>query len=333
MPPRSAAVSAHALPPSTGVPLHVPDVLVASHTVKLRRLAELSALVTLHRHHVIASESLRSDDSLHSYLQHARRRNTLWCKRLAAITLTEEPAALSESMAPFVAEVFVSEMLTRIWTAVLCIRDLRQGCVHASPVVRHVLVNVLELRLRLLQHLLNCAAPLGTLWQADRLRRRVERWIDLLIGELACEEDVLEFAVDPERAVEFRSQSLLLPRGLQPTAGELLLAGLQTSLPEVELHGETATAHVGIAEVIQATLPSQGHSQRGPRRLTVFPPHSQAKPLLPPGTEGAAGNEPSGKPADSPPRRGRSAGIVSLHEFLRRLSLNPPGPWDPPPLN
>lgn len=299
--------------------------------MKLRRLAELSALVTLHRGQVIASESLRSDEALHSYLRHARRRNTLWRKRLAVLTQTEDPAALSEEMAPFVAEVFVSEMLTRIWTAVLCIRDLRQGCVQSSPVVRHVLVNVLELRLRLLQHLLNCAAPLGTLWQADRLRRRVERWIDLLIGELACEEDVLEFAVDPERAVEFRSQSLLLPRGLQPTAGELLLAGLQTSLPEIELNGETAAAHVGIAEVIQATLPAQGHPQQRPWRKTVFPPHSPAGPSLPPGTGGEVGSARGGEPSSR--RRGRSAGFVSLHELLRRLSLNPQEPGDPPPLN
>ena len=301
--------------------------------MKLRRLAELSALVTVHRDHVIAAESLHSEAALHSYLLHARRRNTLWRKRLAALTQTEAPDAQSETMASFVAEVFVSEMLTRIWTAVLCIRDLRQGRVQASPVVRHVLVGVLELRLRLLQHLLNCAAPLGTLWQADRLRRRVERWIDLLIGELACVEDVLEFAVDPERAAEFRSQSLLLPRGLQPTAGELLMAGLQTSLPEIELNGETASAHYGIVEVIQATLPNQGRSHQGHRWWALFPSPPKGEPSCPPGNAGEAGSERAGGASDRQQERGRRAGFISFQEFLRRLSLNEPGSWDSPPLN
>lgn len=301
--------------------------------MKLRRLAELSALVTLHRDHVIAAESLHSEEALHSYLLHARRRNTLWRKRLAALTQTEDPANLSETMSPFVAEVFVGEMLTRIWTAVLCIRDLRQGRVQASPVVRHVLVGVLELRLRLLQHLLNCAAPLGTLWQADRLRRRVERWIDLLIGELACQEDVLEFAVDPGRAAEFRSQSLLLPRGLQPTAAELLMAGLKTSLPEIELNGETASAHLGIAEVIQATLPNQGRPHQGQLWRQLFPSQPPAASSLFPETGGEAGRGGEGGASDRRRRRGRSAGYISFQEFLRRLSLNEPGSWDSPPLN
>jgi hypothetical protein len=105
---------------------------------------------------------------------------------------------------PVVEEILASEILTRVWAAAATARDRYAGTCEAEPLVRSILIGHLEARnraLRLLLYAPGVAADDAV--ELNALRSQTERWTDLLIGSLLAEDDVAEFAVDPERARDF----------------------------------------------------------------------------------------------------------------------------------
>jgi hypothetical protein len=101
-------------------------------------------------------------------------------------------------------EIFASEVLTRVWTAVVTLHNRRNRTADAEPVVRSVLMGHLEARRRALTLLVR--GPGIDSHQAvdlNRLRRRAERWTDMLMGHLLLIGEVSEFAFDAELAAEF----------------------------------------------------------------------------------------------------------------------------------
>ena len=101
-------------------------------------------------------------------------------------------------------EIFVSEILTRVWTAVLVARDRRRRGEVDEPLARSVFESHLDARHRALTLLLHSQA-FGTeqAVSINRLRRRAERWSDLLVSGLFEEQVAKEFAFDAERAADF----------------------------------------------------------------------------------------------------------------------------------
>ena len=91
----------------------------------------------------------------------------------------------------------------------LTAHDRNHSAHQAEPIGRSVLIGHLEARHRTLRLLVN-----GPGIRADealhlnRLRRRAERWTDLLIGNLGARFDVADLAPNPERAREFSHELL-----------------------------------------------------------------------------------------------------------------------------
>lgn len=101
-------------------------------------------------------------------------------------------------------EIFVSEMLTRVWSAVLVAHDRQWQVSVDEHLARSVLISHMEARHRALGLLLDTQGfNMREALAINRLRRRAERWTDVLIGGLLGEADVREFAVDAERASDF----------------------------------------------------------------------------------------------------------------------------------
>ena len=101
-------------------------------------------------------------------------------------------------------EILTGEVLTRVWTAVLCLYDRQQGGKEFESLARSIMVGHLEARHRVLMLIVRGPgiSAEGAV-KLNHLRRRAERWTDLLVGYLARYGDVAEFAIDVERAVEF----------------------------------------------------------------------------------------------------------------------------------
>lgn len=250
--------------------------------MKLRRLAEISALLARHGESVIESGQPVPDQVLQPYLLHSRELLCRW-REASRQPLAPTDASITDvtERETLLSEVLVSELFTRIWVAVLAASDTACGIIHAEPIGRHVLVGVLDVRAHILRELLDEAAPpLGTLMRVNRLRRRIDGWSNLLIGSLAVRYDVLEFAVEPERALEFRDQHLDDPHNQESATWALVSAGIQKSLPNLQVPPERQPQQQSITNTILDLLPTDA-SLTGPAPRRWPSPPTTARIELP----------------------------------------------------
>ncbi|NLY01323.1 MAG: hypothetical protein GXY83_34970 [Rhodopirellula sp.] len=174
-----------------------------------RELVELAALAAVHGPILIRDTSRLSDSCIEQYWTASKCRLDRWGRALKQLS-AEQPLSTARNMSTAAAgqavleEILTGEILTRVWAAVTCAHDRIHGTDLVEPVARSVLIGHLEARHRVLTLLVRGPA-IGTEEAVllNHLRRRAERWADMLIGYLLGLHDVSEFAIDPERARDF----------------------------------------------------------------------------------------------------------------------------------
>ncbi len=233
--------------------------------MNLRNIAELSALVAVRSGHIIQTAEPFPDEMLTNYLQHARDLDRFWRTglELASHDNPETPSR-NEEIELILSEILVSEILSRVWTAVVCVTESRSNLVCAEPIVRHVHVAMLECRYRALKIVVDgTALPLGILTRVDRLRRKCERWSDLLIGHIGSRYDVFEFAVDIGRAEEFSRDFVSGHRHDVQALWTLVMSSLKQTFPRQEVGPNRQTAHRGILSTILNVFPRSAFDSQG----------------------------------------------------------------------
>ncbi len=202
-----------------------------------RELVELAAIVSAHGPVLIRGTRQLSNTSIEQYWVTSKCRLDRWGRSLKDFSdEADDPnPRRREQRWPRVRgvleEIITGEMLTRAWTAVLCAHDRFHGTSQTESVARSVMIGHLEARHRVLNLLVRGPGiDAAEAVRLNHLRRRSERWIDLLVGYLTGMHDVAEFATDPDRAKEFaedlRYQSHL--KGGRH-AWPLVLASLRTA--------------------------------------------------------------------------------------------------------
>lgn len=176
-------------------------------TYTIRHLAEFAGMLS-QRTPWIAPYTPLSESALSDYWVASQCRFERWNRFLHQVESSNswEPGPASEVRTRFldwVEEILVCEMVTRVWTALTTVSEIRTDTRESEPVVRRVYLNHLEARRRLLTLLLagrgmDPAAAVSV----NQTRRRVERWTDLLLGYIMQRGDVAEFAFSPERAYD-----------------------------------------------------------------------------------------------------------------------------------
>ncbi len=236
-----------------------------------QELVELAALVATHGPVLISGSAGLSRASLEDYWTASKCRSDRWGRKLRQYTLEAEE--LGENWArdrwvevlPVLQEVLTSEVLTRVWAAVITAYDHRHGGDLAEPIARSILAAHLEARNRVLR--LIHSGPCAKSQEAaslDQIRRRCERWTDLYIGHLVTAHDVAEFAFDPGRAREFAGDILNENReGVGRPTQALSMGSLRSSFPlklvgpspNIDLNARIAASIVACfpAEIFDAT--------------------------------------------------------------------------------
>ncbi len=178
-----------------------------------RELVELAAIISQHGPALIQSGQPIPAGSVEQDRTASKVRLDRWAWRLKSFSQrTGDDAQRRQAQWPAVRgvleEILASEVLTRVWTAVLCAHDRRRGTDAVEPVARSVLIGHMEARHRVLTLMVRGPGiDAEAAMRLNRLRRRAERWTDLLVGHLAGIHDVSEFAVDPNRARDFADNS------------------------------------------------------------------------------------------------------------------------------
>ncbi len=172
-----------------------------------RELVELAALLAAHGPLLIGPDGSLPSRGIQQYWVASKSRLDRWnwtLKQLAVKAVGCGGGADRSLVRGVCEEILTGEVLTRVWSAVLAAYDRRRGTDVAEPIAQSVLLGHLEARHRVLTLLVSGPGiDAEEAVKLNRLRRRSERWIDLLVGRLAQQFAVSEFAVDPDRARQF----------------------------------------------------------------------------------------------------------------------------------
>src|SRR5436190_13800894 len=174
-----------------------------------RELAELAALVAVHSPAIIHGSGRVPHSVSEQYWAASKCRLDRWGRLLRQLTASTDqtlrPATLAwPRVRPVLEEILATEILTRLWTATAAAYDSARSDQELEPVARNIFSGHLDARRRLLTLLADGRViTLPDAVKLNHLRRRVERWTDMLLAHLAGMIDINEFAFEPERAHDF----------------------------------------------------------------------------------------------------------------------------------
>jgi hypothetical protein len=201
------------------------------------QVVEIAALVGGQAPVMLRTRHCLSEAALEQYWVSAKCRLDRWGRALKQFSAKlQEPAAprslLWNAAQPVLEEILASEVLTRVWTAVGCALDEQYGTRDIAPIVRSVYLGHLEARHRVLNLMLHGQGfGIEAAVMLNRLRCRIERWTDMLLGYVHTAADAKEFAFDIDRMTEFAEDmrhEQLSPGG--QLAWQMTLANLRASL-------------------------------------------------------------------------------------------------------
>lgn len=238
--------------------------------LSVKSLAEVALLVSRVGRCVIADRHEPSPNSLREFWQQTRTLQQQWTVRLDTWSSQADPE-LSQ-LTELGTQLFITELLTRVWSTVLLGVDQQTGRDDLSRIARNAVNGLLQVRhgvmSRLLQQSDSSSAQVA---EIERLRRRSDRWTDLLIGNLAGGRDLFEFAFDVERARDFAAESIEYDPATGPhPVDHLVAAGLRMAflgqLPGTSL---TEPAFQQLVQSIVGALPQDAFHQDGSLRSVI----------------------------------------------------------------
>jgi len=226
----------------------------------VRDLAELAALLAVHSPSIVSGLGHVPHETSEQCWSASKCRLDRWTRLLKQLTQAagqpQLPATLSwPRVQPVLEEILVSELLTRLWAAIAAAHDQHSGGDDLEPVARSIFTSHLDARRRLLSILAEgrvIALPQAT--QLNHLRRRVERWTDMLLAHLASLTDINEFAFDTGRARDFAEDlAHQSARADRDFTAQLMLLSLRASFandladrsPNSDLNRRIASALLG----------------------------------------------------------------------------------------
>jgi hypothetical protein len=173
-----------------------------------REFVELAAVLASQCGAVIHRADQLSFSSAEAYWTSSRCRIENWAQAIKRFqrTLQRAPSKRAAwlSFRPWFDEVLISEVLTRVWTALATASDCKNESHDIEPIARSIFVGHLEARQRVLRLFVDeRRLDHKVANKFDCVRRNSERWTDMLLGYLMVEYDVTEFAFVPDRVSDF----------------------------------------------------------------------------------------------------------------------------------
>jgi hypothetical protein len=224
----------------------------------IRFHADLAATLVRYSSTLIETRGRFGAENLEQYWTYSKVRADRWGRAFQDYhRATNAPTARHwPELRPVAEEILVADILTRVWTAILCLHDRFNHREESEPIARSVWIGQQEARNRVLSLLANDhRVPAHDAVEIDRLRRRTERWSDLLLGNLAQRYHVGEFTVDSERTGQFAAD-LDDSFGHEQVSWSLLAASLRESFTErIANGGPSEEFNAAIAASIVGCFP------------------------------------------------------------------------------
>jgi hypothetical protein len=226
-------------------------------------LVQLAAVLATHGGLLVRDRAELAAGGLQDYWTASKCRHDRWSRALAEYCAGGKPPSTParwQAVRPIVEEILLSEVLVRIWTAVLASYDRYQGASEAEPIARSVLIGQMEARHRAMKLLVYApGVRIADAIDLNRLRRKAERWTDLLLANLSRSCHIDELASDPARAREFAADlEHDAAAGHSQQSWSILLASLRASVADLTVrHTPNADLNERIAASILACFPGE----------------------------------------------------------------------------
>lgn len=235
-------------------------------SMQTREIFDL-AITLADRLEVISQANVRvSESHLHEYWATSRSLLNLWGSDLRRCTVQlEEVDYAAEQLwlgwLPLLEEILVTEMLTRVWTAVLECCDEQRGVREWGPIGHGIFRGQLDARRRVLNLLLRGRQQrVLVAWGLNRLRQQLERWTDLLLSLAQHHTISPDLFHDGQRLRHVPAES---PPGVSHPAALIRAAANGTLADTAELPPDRAAYHQRIASAILGCWSSQVFRDQG----------------------------------------------------------------------
>lgn len=224
----------------------------------VRELVELAARIAVSSSSDLPPPHDPKGRSIQTYWSATRCRADRWIRAIrwqGELILRGELTSRQvwKNFQPLFQETLAAELVTRIAAAASAAHDARRKEAELEPVARSVFTAHLEVRAKVLQLLLTGERQgIPAAKQLNDLRRRIERWTDLLLAHLAPTISVHDFAFEPNRVADFATD--LRSGGSeseQELARELLFSSFRGSLLS---HLTAASPNADLNETIGRSL-------------------------------------------------------------------------------
>lgn len=201
--------------------------------MNLSYLPEFAALLAAHASDICKEPERLNDHIVGQQYIAARDRANRWMQEINRTSTTEGFSAESllagvHPLVDIAERVLVNDVLVRTWAAVLTLVDRVNDLQQYECFARNIHVSQMVIRHRALTRVQGSVAP--TPREAEHIktvRQKVERWTDMLLGQLDPEVRK-EFAFQPDRADDF-AKTYIRREDDRRYVWKLILSGLRNA--------------------------------------------------------------------------------------------------------
>lgn len=176
--------------------------------MKLSYLPEFAVLVTAHAKQICAEPLLLNDDIVGQQYIACRDRANHWMGEIDRTSgsgsfSAESLLASRHPLIDLAERILLNDILIRSWASVMVLVDRSNKVQNLESIARNLHLSQMVIRHRVISRVLSATGPTREeIQHINGLREKVERWTDMLIGQLGpqIQED---FAFQPSRAKDF----------------------------------------------------------------------------------------------------------------------------------
>jgi hypothetical protein len=205
----------------------------------IKSLVEIGWLAARVGRQLIAGTTEPSPGPMQAFWQNARSLQAHWTGQLDVWSSATDPDL--DHLEEIAGQLFTTELMCRVWATVLAEIDRQTGRSDLTRIARNTVNGLLQVRHRVMTHMVDVpAAQESRAAEIDRLRRRCDRWTDLLVGNTSGLEGTFDFAMNAERARDFAEEYAEEASVSRNAMNRLAAAGLRlafvSQLPDVALN-------------------------------------------------------------------------------------------------
>ncbi len=205
-----------------------------------QELAEIGSWLAAHGQSLIFGQP-QSLDAAKKYWAAAKCRLQRWSTALRMfgndLSVDREDPEFHDpwpAMQIVIQEILISELLTRVWSAMMVGHDRKHETDELGGLAHSVHIGHLEAKNRAIRTMLK--GRVANEKEFDRLNKlshRIERWTDLYLSQLPFCQEAACFAFDQARVADFRSESDLYSAPEMRLRQQILSASMTEDLTEV----------------------------------------------------------------------------------------------------